>query len=594
MKKLFLIFLNIVLIFSFTGCNANDEKTTFNKGGIFQGIADGYNGKLQVQISVNNGAINEIDILGNSDSSYEKASTALKVIPENIISNQSLNIEGVSGATITSKAIIDAVANAINSSGIDSKYFIDSTSTFKNKEFLEKNKYDLVVIGSGAAGLSAAIEGASLGKSVIVVEKLPFAGGNTALSGGEMSVPNNKNQKIHNIEDSIENLIEDMYNGSYETANIELITTLANNLESTVTWLEDKCNIEFYDDIYKVQGHSKPRTIMPIGQGANLVNEMVKKAESLGVEFLYNTKAISLIETDSKVLGIKVIFDNEIHEVFANERTIIATGGFSSNINMRQKYNTNDYSLGKEVLTSNSPGITGDGILMAENIGADIIDMNYIQLYPYGNPASGTHYFLDTIRIMNGAFIINKNGERFVSETEVRDKIAQKILLQISQTSYEVFNEDIINILKDDEVAMEELQMYFEQGVLYKGDTIEECAKHFGINPQVAKETLEKYNQFIVDGYDNDFGRQLGFEPLTDGPYYMLIGVPTVHHTMGGIKINSNAEVIDTNGNVINGLYAAGEVTGGVHGKNRLGACAIPDALVFGRIAGGYNYIKNN
>lgn len=582
----------IMVIIVITGCTRNEDPVSFSTGGRFSGVAEGYRDTISAEIEVNNGAITDIKIKGVNQS-HDHARAAETEMVQAIIANQSLQVEAVSGATITSLAIKEAVEKAIEAAGIEVSYFYMGGEAKKTQMPSEDKRYDYVVLGAGAAGLTAAIQGAMNGKSVVLIEKLPFAGGNSALSGGEMSVPESDLQKKHKIEDRPEIMVQDMVDGARGTGSVELIRVLCENINQTVQWLETTAGLEFKNRVYLVKGHSVPRTIIPVGLGAGVVDRLLALAEANGVQVYYNTKATELIAEDSgRVAGVLVERGGETFSILANERTVLATGGFGANVQMREFYNTRWTSLDEDVLTSNSPGITGDGIRMAEGAGAALVDMEFIQLFPYNNPASGQHYYLDTIRTNAGAFFVNQEGRRFVNEDEVRDVVAGRILEQTAQTSYEVFNQSIIDTLADDPVAMEEVDRWLNQGVLIKRDTLEECAEYFGINKGTMLKTLEQYNRFIESGEDLAFDRELDFEPLEEGPFYMLEGVPSVHYTMGGVAINRNAEVLDTEGNVIPDLYAAGEVTGGIHGENRLGACAVPDALVFGRIAGGYEPVR--
>lgn len=587
MKK-WIISLLIIACVMTTGCERDESSIPFSEGGRFTGRAAGYVEEITVELVVQNGAIIELESLGVNES-FPLAEQAKDEMFERIISNQVLPAEVVSGATMTSHAVIEAVEAAIVAAGMEPGYFKQASIKEKDEGFHQDQTFDVVVIGGGAAGLAAAVEASLQGQSVVLIEKLPFVGGNTALSGGEMSVPGSDLQKELGIDDNVETMIADIYVGGRESGNLELIQTFCENINPTIQWLEKRIGVEYQSRVYMVSGHSVPRTVIPIGLGANIVDRLLLLAESNGVQVIYNAKATDIIiDETGRVDGVHISLDSQVYPIFARDKTILASGGFSANVEMRERYNTQWASLGSEVLTSNSPGITGDGILMAEEIGAKLIDMEFIQLFPYNNPASGKHYYLDNIRASAGAFFVNQEGKRFVNEDEVRDVVAGQILEQTAQTSYEIFTQSIIDTLSDDPVAMEEVDRWLDQGVLIKRETIQECASYFGVNKHEIQKTLKQYNQYIINGKDEAFNRTLGFAPLLEGPFYMLEGVPSVHYTMGGVAINQYAEVLNTEGTVIPGLYAAGEVTGGIHGENRLGACAVPDALVFGRIAGGY------
>lgn len=583
MKK-FMAMLLIILLF-FVGCS-NNSTTSENTKNLYAKVAEDGR-ELSVNVVFENGSILDI-VISDIISNHENVEEVTKEVAYKIISQQSLSVDVVAGATKTSNDVINAVSEALESGGISSKLFIDKKISAA-QESEQKNNYDVLVIGSGGAGLSAAIQAAEDGKDVLVVEKMPFAGGSTFLSGAEMSIPENVLSNEQPQNDTPQLMVEDILKASQNTANKKLVSIICNNIADTVLWLKDGAKVEFNNDFYMVNGHSIARTTFPDGGGAALINKMVLRAEELGIEILYNMEAENIIQDNSgKVLGINVKKGQELLSFFAEDRVVIATGGFSANKAMREKYNEQLAQMNYNILTSCSQGITGDGIIMGEKAGAKVVDMPYIQLYPYTNPATGIHFYMDDKRIDAGAFYINKEGQRFVREDQTRGIVASAVLQQTESTMYEVFTQDILDKMLVNELAYKEFNQWVQQGVIAKGDTIGECAEIFLLDKKEVTKTLNRYNYFIKNGNDEDFERKMDYTLLDKGPYYMLEGLPSIHYTLGGLKIDEYARVLDENDEPIKNLYAAGEVTGGVYGKDRLGACAIPDALVFGRIAGGY------
>ena len=255
----------------------------------------------------------------------------------------------------------------------------------------------------------------------------------------------------------------------------------------------------------------------------------------------------------------------------------MATGGFAANVEMRVKYNTEWDDLGETIATNNHPGATGDGIVMGEAVGADLVDMGWIQLMPLF-PVSGG----GISGYVNNAIYVNKEGQRYVNEDNRRDVLAQGALNQTDKIFFVINDQTEIDSVQ---IPQANLDYMVENGMLFKGDTIEELAENMGVPADNLKKTIEDYGK-AVDAQQDEFGRATWGARLDNPPYYAASYTPAVHHTMGGLRINTEAQVLNASGEVIPGFYAAGEVTGGIHGTNRVGGNAVPDALVFGKIAG--------
>ncbi len=282
-------------------------------------------------------------------------------------------------------------------------------------------------------------------------------------------------------------------------------------------------------------------------------------------------------------MGVKATYDDQTITYNANKGVVLATGGFGANIDMRTKYNP---KMDEKILSTNSVGSTGDGITMAENIGAQLVDMEYIQTYPTCDTQSGALLYVGDVRMEGRSILVNKEGKRFVEELERRDVISNAVTEQTGGVSYMFWDE---SAMEDSGVAVTHESEYnglLARKQIVKADTIEEAAKFFDIDADELKKTVDNYNQYAKDGEDLEFHKRGELVPFGEGPYYIMVSKPAVHHTMGGVKINTDAQVIDANGNEIKGLFAAGEVTGDIHGTNRLGSDAIADITVFGRIAG--------
>lgn len=440
----------------------------------------------------------------------------------------------------------------------------------------KKESADIVIIGAGGAGLSAAVQAKQDGaENVVVLEKMPMVGGNTNRATGGLNAAETEQQKSKEIEDSIEVMIKDTMKGGYEKNNPELVNKLANEAKDAVKWLVD--NGADLSDVGRMAGATNYRTHRPTGGaavGAHLVDTLKVAAEKENVDLrLWNEANEIVLDKDGKVAGVKATNKEGKEYTIDAKAVIIAAGGFSANQELVVK-NKEDL---KGFATTNHAGATGDGIVLAEGVGADLVDMKEIQTHPTVVPEKAV-MVTEAVR-GNGAILINKDGKRFTNELLTRDVVSKAILEQKDKVAYLFFDEGLRKSLK----ATEE---YFNMGLVTEADSVEELADKLGVDKATMVETVSKYNAAVAAKSDAEFNRDDLPRQLNEGKVYAIPVTPAVHHTMGGIKINTNAEVIGTNGNVIEGLYAAGEVTGGVHGGNRLGGNALADIVVFGRTAG--------
>ncbi|MCG0276190.1 MAG: flavocytochrome c [Thermosediminibacteraceae bacterium] len=441
---------------------------------------------------------------------------------------------------------------------------------------------DVVVIGAGGAGLAAAVSAAENGAKVIVLEKMPMVGGNTIRSGGAYNAVDPERQKKQGIEDSIEKHFQQTLEGGDYKAKPELVRVLVENALDGLHWLESM-GMKFKDEVYTVLGALWPRSHSPADNdaGFSYIETLRKAAEEKGVKILVETKAEELIMENGRVVGVKATNAEGEELIFkARKGVVLATGGFAANVEMRMKYNEN---LGPEIPTTNHPGATGDGIVMAEKVGANLIGMEYIQLLPMGDPEDGslTGWLAPGVEQM---IFVNKEGKRFVAEDARRDVMTNALFKQPDALMYVI--SDHKSFPKGKTSFNEDPNDLIAKGKVIKADTIEELARKINVPPENLKATVEKYNKAVEQNKDEEFGKKLlGFK-IDTPPFYASARKPTVHHTMGGVEIDTKARVIGKDGKPIPGLYAAGEVTGGIHGANRLGGNALADVIVFGRIAG--------
>lgn len=581
-KRVLALILCAAMSISVVGCGAKSSSDSGIPDGTYTGEGTGKGGKIVVELTMKDSKISDIKVVEHGET--PGYADALDKMSAKMISKNTLEVDMVSGATLSSTGILAAVKDAFNKTGASADKLVAQEGETTKEEREAEYSADVIVLGGGGAGLTAAIEAAQNGASVILIEKMPMVGGNTLISGGEMAAPGNWLQEKESIEDDKEKFYQDILKGGDNENDPELVRVLADNATTDAEWLRDEIGVTFEDYMLFFGGHSVKRSLVPKdASGVELIQKLSAKAEEVGVITHLNTAATELVQEDGKVVAVKANFDGKEITYKSANGVILATGGFGSNLDMRVKYNE---EMNEKILSTNSVGSTGDGITMAEKLGAQLVDMEYIQTYPTCDPETGTLLYVGDVRLEGRSILVNKEGKRFVEELERRDVISRATVAQTDSVSYMFWDEASMEASKVNVKHKKEYDNLIERGILVKADTIEEAAAHFGIDAEELKKTVANYNEYASNGKDLEFNKRGELVAFTDGPYYIMKSRPAIHHTMGGIKINTNAEVLNASGEVIDGLYAAGEVTGDIHGTNRLGSDAIADITVFGRVAG--------
>lgn len=581
-KRVLALILCAAMSMSVVGCGSTSSSDSGIPDGTYTGEGTGKGGKIVVELTMKDSKISDIKVVEHGET--PGYADALDKMSAEMIAKNTLEVDMVSGATLSSTGILQAVKDAFSKTGASADKLIAQEGEISKEEREAEYSADVIVLGGGGAGLTAAIEAAQNGASVILVEKMTMVGGNTLISGGEMAAPGNWLQEKESIEDSKEQFYQDILKGGDNENDPELVRVLADNATTDAEWLRDEIGVTFEDYMLFFGGHSVKRSLVPKdASGVELIQKLSAKAKEVGVITHLNTAATELVQEDGKVVAVKANFDGKEITYKAANGVILATGGFGSNLDMRVKYNE---EMDEKILSTNSVGSTGDGITMAEKLGAQLVDMEYIQTYPTCDPETGTLLYVGDVRLEGRSILVNKEGKRFVEELERRDVISKATVAQTDNVSYMFWDEASMEASKVNVKHKKEYDNLIERGILVKADTIEDAAAHFGIDAEELKKTVANYNEYSANGKDLEFNKRGELVAFTDGPYYIMKSRPAIHHTMGGIKINTNAEVLNTAGEVIDGLYAAGEVTGDIHGTNRLGSDAIADITVFGRVAG--------
>lgn len=542
------------------------------KPGTYEGRAQGFGGEIIAKVTLSKTAIEAVELTGDSETPTI-GGPALEKIQGDVVKRQTTNIDGVSGATITSTASFEAINAALTAAGVDPAS-LTGIAVEKAEPTEAIIETDIVIIGAGGAGMTAAITAKQAGADVIILEKMPMVGGNTTKATGGMNAAETKYQEASGIEDSVQTFIDDTMNGGYEINNPDLVAVMAGQSANAIDWL-DTINaplpkVSFSGGATNARIHA-PEDGSAVGN--YLINAFSEQLKELDVSIYLETKATEFIVENGAVVGVRA--ESETTGYIINAKTVVlATGGFGANEELYTKYREDL----KGFVTTNTPGATGDGLVMAEDIGAALVDIEQIQIHP---TVEQTTSIMVTEGVRgDGAILVNSEGKRFTNEMLTRDVVSAAEIAQDGGYAYIIFDQNIRDNLKA-------IESYIKAGITIEGATIEELAGKIDIAPAVLAETLTTWNEAAATKNDTEFGRATGMEhDLSTAPYYAIKVAPGVHHTMGGVKINTSCEVISVTGEVIPGLYAAGEVTGGVHGGNRIGGNAVADIVVFGRIAG--------
>lgn len=458
----------------------------------------------------------------------------------------------------------------------NSKKWVQETAQKKQDTAkVETESADIVVIGAGGAGYVASITAHDAGAKVILLEKMPITGGNSMLAAGGINAAATRIQKARGIQDDPAEMVKETMKGGREKNDPELVKILSHRSSDAVDFLISLG--ADMTDLVRSGGVHADRTHRPVGGaavGPHLVKVYRENAAKRNIDVRVNSEVVKILtDKNGKVTGVQVKGKHRGLYTINAKAVIDTTGGFAANNELVGFYKPQF----KETASSNQPGATGEGVVLAEKIGAKVIDMEQIQIHP--TMGGETKVLISETVRGSGAILVNHAGKRFVNELTTRDKASAAIFAQPDKTAFLVLGEDIRK-------SNVQIDGYIVLGLVQESDSIEGLAAKMGVPAAPLAATIASYNKAYDAKNDPEFKRQ-DIPRKIDGPKYYSIWVkPGRHHTMGGVKINTEAQVISTKGTPVVGLYAAGEVTGGVHGWNRLGGNAITDTVVFGRIAG--------
>ena len=609
------------MIMLFTACPVLAAGYT---AGTYTAEATGNNGPVKVSVTVSADAILEVVVTEHVETPG-LSDKPIADIPAAIVEHQSLAIDVVAGATKTSVAILAAVEAALVQAGADVEALKAVEVTKAEVEDVELT-YDVVIVGGGGAGLTASITAAQSGAKVVLIEKTAALGGNSRIAGQSFNAADPAREAATQMEPALRAELESYlefdpadfgefaevletvkgqireyldsgathlydspelhmlhnYMGGKRTGldgtviepDLELTRVFAMNALDSLEWVES------LGGSWRATTSTTLGAMWPRSHGlssGNIIPTLENAARAAGVEIMLETAGKELIVVDGKVCGI-IAETTAGGKVTLNAKSVVlATGGFSANAPMVVEYNNYWAGLSDTMASTNASTLVGDGIIMAQAVGADLTGMGYAQLMPSSHPVDGS-LFSGVWGSAETQVFVNKEGKRFVNEYAERDVLSKAALEQTDAIFYIICDKDIVG--KRDLSAME------AAGNVVLADTLEELANKLGIPADTFIAEMERYNTFVANQKDEDFGKPLFGQPIDEGPFCATPRSPALHHTMGGVKIDAETHVINTAGEIIPGLYAAGEVCGGIHAGNRLGGNAMTDFLVFGRIAG--------
>lgn len=560
------------------------------KAGTYSTEVTGHNAPYTMTVTFSEDAITAIDTSANQESlgvGYD----ALETLQQQVLDNQTINIDAITGATLSSLSL----QNGLKDCAIQAEAYEELEEVPAPEKPAVKDTYDteVCVVGGGGAGLAAAIAAVQEGAQVLVLEKCGITGGSTNVSEGALNAVDPERQVPQGIEDSIPTFFETTMKGGHNTNNPELVHYLTDHALESVHWLES-LGVEFQDECGSATGSLGQRshyTVTPSGNSYIRVFQQFIDDNPDAITLLNDMQVKELITDEAgAVVGVKALYDGE-QEVTVNcKAVIIATGGFGGNVEYRQSVNT---GVWKEVTLDDSIGCTnikpcaqGEGLALAEGAGAELICLSDIQLHPCGTPGTG---LMEDIRTSGrNRIFVNTDGNRFVNEGAERDVLCKNIFAQPGGTYWIVVNTLRYPDPDEPDSNGSTINNMLALGHIVTGDSVEELAEAMGVDATNLQASIDAYNA-VVEGGTDEFGfvaDNTADAEMTEGPWYACRKVPTVHHTMGGIRVNVESEACDAEGNPIPGLYAAGECTGGIHGENRLGGNAIADCMTFGRNAG--------
>lgn len=602
-KVVSFILIALMLVGMLTGCTTSApadntaEQAGSLKDGTYVKTGKGNNGDIKVEMKVEGGKIASVTVLEHAET-LGISDAAIESIPKAIVDGQTIAVDTISGATNSSKGIIEAVKSCIEQAGGNPADFEVAKSDGASAEVVDLTA-DVVVVGGGAAGIAASLRADELGLKTVLIEKMAFIGGAIAVSGGNQVVTLSELQKEAGVtDDSVESMVEDFLKNGANKNVLELTTLFAENVGTTTDWLNKYVGIQYNmkGGLHKLAEYSHNRELAYEGGGPGFAEQARKKIEESGVEVYLQTKAEKLI-TDDKgaVVGVAAKDNTGKSYNISAKAVIMATGGYGNNEELLSDEMDNALYYGPA-------SSTGDGVVMATAEGVDAATrlMEYGKRYPNGIEVSegiAKSTIAGNIAAFNeSAILVNTDGKRVVNEKSSNRSILEVELNQENQMLYLLMDQSTFDIFRSklSEAGISESSMneWLENNgsttpYFFHADTVEELAAKAGMDAEILKSTVSSYNGFVQAGNDAEFGRPADYlkKEIGEGPYYLVEQKPRFASTMGGLVINTKLQVMNTKNEVIPGLFAAGEVVGGVMGDDSPSGANNAWALTAGKLS---------
>lgn len=613
MKKTLCIALALAMVFSIAACtqgaqnpspsqtpgasqtplpSGTEAQASFTPGK-YTGSAQGHNGTIEVEVALSENAIVEITIVNNVETEHMSERAFLEM-PKQMVAEQSLNVDSITGATVSSAGLKAAVTAAIKSSGGNIELLNKPSSTQISTETVALEA-DVVVVGAGGAGMATALSAEQNGLSVILLEKNGMVGGHTALSGGWTFITGSKlqSEKYGVTDDTVEKVYEDNFNNGGGKSVPELLQLFCEQMGAAADWSVDYVGAKVPDAMSKLAECKVDRAIIYTGEGRGISDALEAKVRQTSIDLHLDTRATALLMNGDTVVGVEAKGKDGTTYTIKAASTVLATGGYGARKDLLPAELSKFPYYGASLST-------GDGLIMAQEIGADSVNMGYVEMFAngvewmpnyakYTGPASNA-------ALAQSAILIDYNGKRVVNErgpvldiVDVQKHNDGMLLMLMDQANYELLR----GKLGSTGISLEMLDGWLAKNgqstpIHAKGETLEALANTLGINADALKQTVERYNSFVEAGVDEDFGRTAANMPVKigDGPYYILEQKARYATTLGGLLINPELQVVATTGDVISGLYAVGDTAGGVRGDDSISGADIGWAITSGHVLG--------